>query len=72
VVSADDRVLALQQAVDRAIRRLRRGAPPQRAQRRRLLIVQIDGLSRAMFQHALESGRLPFVRRLLRERRYEM
>src|SRR3982074_333540 len=51
--------------------RLRRGGPPRPAQRR-LLIVQIDGLSRAMFQHALESGRLPFVRRLLRERRYEM
>jgi hypothetical protein len=71
VASADDRVLGLQQAVDRAIRRLRRGAP-SRPEQRRLLIVQIDGLSRTMMQHALASGRMPFVRRLLRERRYEM
>ena len=70
-MSLDDRILTLQRAVDRAVRRLRRGARPAVAQKR-LLVVQIDGLSRAMFKHALESGRLPFVRRLLRERRYEM
>jgi hypothetical protein len=61
----------LQQAVDRAIRRFRRGARPERSQRR-LLIVQIDGLSRAVLEHALASGRMPFVRRMLRDRRYEM
>jgi hypothetical protein len=71
VASADDRVLAVQRALDRAIRRFRRGARPQRAGRR-LLIVQIDGLSRAVLGHALASGRMPFVKRMLRDRRYEM
>jgi hypothetical protein len=39
----DDVVLALQHLVDRLIRRLRLGRAPA-AGRRRLLIVQIDGL----------------------------
>lgn len=71
MASAHDRVLALQQAFDRVVRRLRRGGPPERAGRR-LLIVQIDGLSRTVLQHALASGRMPFMKRLLRERHYEM
>jgi hypothetical protein len=35
------------------------------AGRRRLLIVQIDGLSRAVLQQGLAEGRMPFLRRLL-------
>jgi len=41
----DDLVLSVQRVIDRSIRRLRRGAAPKRSPRR-LLIVQIDGLSR--------------------------
>jgi hypothetical protein len=44
---------------------LRRGAAPK-ADARRLLIVQIDGLSRAVLQDALADGRMPCVNRLLR------
>jgi hypothetical protein len=44
-VSADVLVLAVQRAIDRFIRRLRRGDPLMPTHRR-LLIVQIDGLSR--------------------------
>jgi hypothetical protein len=59
-----DLCLRAQRAVDRLVRRLRLGAPPA-AGRRRLLIVQIDGLSRAVFEQALASGQMPYVRRLL-------
>jgi hypothetical protein len=63
-MSLDDVVLALQHLVDRLIRRVRLGpAPP--AGRRRLLIVQIDGLSRSVLEQGLAEGRMPFVRRLL-------
>ncbi|MFH1500162.1 MAG: endonuclease/exonuclease/phosphatase family protein [Verrucomicrobiota bacterium] len=31
-----------------------------------LLLIQIDGLARAQLEHALASGRMPFLRRLLR------
>ena len=41
-----------QAAIDRVIRRLRLGAPPVPG-RRRLLVVQIDGLSRAVLEQAL-------------------
>ena len=57
--------------LDRAIRRLRRGAPPQPSARR-LLIVQIDGLSRAVLEDALEKGQMPFVKRLLERQRYRL
>jgi len=60
----DDVVLGLQHLVDRLIRRLRLGPPPV-AGERRLLIIQIDGLSRAVLQQALADGRMPFLRRLL-------
>jgi hypothetical protein len=64
-MSLDDLVLALQHLVDRAIRRLRLGPAPT-AGRRRLLVVQIDGLSRQVLEQALAQGRMPFVARLLR------
>ena len=48
------------------MRRLRLGAAPEPSPRHRLLIVQIDGLSRAVLEQALAEGRMPFLRRLLR------
>jgi hypothetical protein len=70
-VSLDDLVLSLQHALDRAVRRFRRGERPQVTQRR-LLIVQIDGLSRAVLEHGLATGRMPFVKRLLQRDGYCM
>ena len=70
-MSLDDLVLALQGLLDRVVRRLRVGAPPPRGPRR-LLIVQIDGLSRVMLERALAEGRMPFTRRLLERRGYRM
>jgi hypothetical protein len=67
----EDRVLSLQRAFDRFIRLLRRGAaPPVTA--RRLLIVQIDGLSRAVLRMGLGSGRMPFLRQLLNREGYQL
>jgi len=66
-----DKVLYLQHAVDNLIRRLRRGGRPAVAQRR-FLIVQIDGLSRSVLDHALASGYLPFVKRLLRRHGFRL
>jgi hypothetical protein len=60
----DDLVLRLQRLLDRLIRRLRLGRAPVPT-RRRLLVVQIDGLSRAVLEEALASGRAPFLARLL-------
>lgn len=68
-MSLDEWVLYFQSLIDRLVRRLRLGRPPRRGGRR-LLIVQIDGLSRAAFEQALETGRMPFVRGLLRRRGY--
>ena len=67
----DDLVLGLQRAFDRLVRRLRLGAPPVPGQRR-LLIVQIDGLSRAVLEDAMAQGRVPFLARLLHRRGYRM
>jgi len=64
----DDLVLGLQRAFDRLVRRLRLGPPPAPG-RRRLLIVQIDGLSRAVLE---ARGRAPFLARLLQRRGYHM
>jgi hypothetical protein len=64
-MALDDLVLALQGLVDRLVRRLRLGAAPRR-DGRRLLIVQIDGLSRSVLEQALREGRMPFLARLLR------
>jgi Type I phosphodiesterase / nucleotide pyrophosphatase len=62
----DDLALALQRAIDRFVRRLRRGSAPERTHRR-LLIVQIDGLSRGVLERGLASGYMPFLNRLLRD-----
>ncbi len=63
-MSLDDLVLSLQRWLDRLVRRLRLGRAPVPG-RRRLLVVQIDGLSRAVLERALAEGRMPFLRRLL-------
>jgi Type I phosphodiesterase / nucleotide pyrophosphatase len=60
----DDLVLGLQRLVDRLIRRARRGCAPTPG-RQRLLIVQIDGLSRDVLQLAMLQGRMPFLRRVI-------
>src|SRR5438445_10021775 len=60
----DDLVLGLQRFVDRVIRRARRGGAPTPG-RRRLLVVQIDGLSRGVLELALAQGRMPFLRRVI-------
>ena len=65
------RVLDLQIAIDRFIRRLRRGGAPAVTQRR-FLIVQIDGLSRAVLDKALASGHMRFVKQLLRRHGYRV
>jgi hypothetical protein len=70
-MSLDDVALGLQHALDRLIRRLRRGDPPV-ATHRRFLIVQIDGLSRAVLEQALASGHMPFLGHLLTRHRYSL
>src|SRR5262249_18554831 len=67
----DDLVLGLQGALDRVVRRRRLGAEPG-PDRRRALIVQIDGLSRAVLEDAIAKGRVPFLARLVRQRGYQM
>ena len=67
----DDVVLSLQRAFDRLVRWLRLGPPPAPT-RRRLLIVQIDGLSRAVLEEAMARGSAPFLARLLQRRGYLM
>ena len=67
----DDLVLGMQRALDRLVRRLRLGAAPV-PDRRRLLIVQIDGLSRAVLEEAMANGRAPFLARLVRQRGFRM
>jgi hypothetical protein len=63
-MTLDDLFLGAQAAIDRVIRRLRLGAPPVPG-RRRLLIIQIDGLSRAVLEQALARGHMPALRRLV-------
>jgi len=60
----DDVFLLLQSWLDRLVRRLRLGRPPASGHRR-LLIVQIDGLSRGVLERALRERRMPFLGRLL-------
>jgi hypothetical protein len=64
-MALDDLVLALQRLLDRFVRRLRVGPAPVQAGRRRLLIVQIDGLSRSVLEQALRERRMPFLARLV-------
>jgi hypothetical protein len=70
-MSIDDLVLALQRLLDRVVRRLRLGPRPSRS-RRRLLIVQIDGLSRVVLEQALAQGEVPFLARLLGRQGYRL
>jgi type I phosphodiesterase/nucleotide pyrophosphatase len=70
-MSADDIFLLIQRGLDRGIRRVRLGRPPS-ADRRRLLIVQIDGLSLSVLEQALAAGRMPFLRRLLARGHYTL
>ena len=67
----DDLVLRLQGVFDRLVRRVRLGRAPA-AERRRLLVVQIDGPSRAVLEEAMASGRAPFLRRLLGQRGFRL
>ena len=60
----DDVALGIQRWLDRLVRRARVGRAPATSPRR-LLVVLIDGLSRAVLQRALAEGRMPFLRRLL-------
>lgn len=71
-MSLDEIALALQHGFDCAIRRFRLGPAPGTGQSRRLLIVQIDGLSRAVLEQALAEGRMPFLSRLLRRQGYRL
>jgi hypothetical protein len=57
-------ILRVQSAVDRWSRWMR-PSPPVAPPRRRFLIIQIDGLSRAILDRALAGGSLRNVRRLL-------
>src|SRR4030095_9240000 len=68
---AHDLVLSLQLAIDRLVRRLRRGAAPAVTQER-FLIVQIDGLSRHVLDKALSAGRMPFLRQLLHRKSHRV
>ena len=63
----DDLVLTLQHLVDRVIRRFRLGPPPVRSGRR-LLIVQIDGLSGSVLDLALAQRAMPFLAHLIDRR----
>src|SRR5262250_2252360 len=67
----DDVVLGAQHLVDRAIRRLRLGPAPARGGRR-LLIVQIDGLSRSVLDLALTRGDVPFLAQLIERRGHRL
>jgi hypothetical protein len=60
----DDLVLRVQSGLDWLIRRLRLGHRPAPG-RRRLLIVQIDGLSHAILDQALADGHMPVLQRLV-------
>jgi Type I phosphodiesterase / nucleotide pyrophosphatase len=64
LMALGDLFLRAQGVIDRLVRRLRLGRAPT-AGRRRLLVVQIDGLSRAVLDQALARGEMPFLRRLL-------
>src|SRR5262245_3177542 len=71
VMPVDDVVLLVQRSVDRLVRRLQLGGRPSSG-RRRLLIVQIDGLSRAVLEGALAERRMPFLRRALEHRTHRL
>jgi hypothetical protein len=70
-MALDDLVLSLQRRLDRLVGRLRRGVA-RAPSRPRFLVVQIDGLSRAVLERALDSGRMPFLNRLLGRHGYRL
>jgi len=65
----DDLVLSFQRMVDRFARWARLGRI-EPASRRRFLVIQIDGLSHEVFDHALEGGRIPNIQRLMTSGRF--
>ena len=65
----DDLVLLLQGLVDR-VARWARLARTAEVPRRRFLIIQIDGLSREVFESALHSGAVPNMARLIASKRF--
>lgn len=65
----DSLVLSLQGLVDR-IARWARLARTGNVPRRRFLIVQIDGLSKAVFESALQAGTIPNTARLIGSQRF--
>jgi hypothetical protein len=67
----DDLILGLQRLIDRLVRRLRLGPRPAPT-RPRLLVVQIDGLSRVVLARALASGHAPFLAHLLKRHGYRL
>src|SRR5437870_6073458 len=67
----DDLALRLQRLLDRLLRRLHLGRAPEATQRR-VLIVQIDGLSRSVLEQALADRTAPFLARLLRQRGWRL
>src|SRR5262245_38700153 len=60
----DDLALGLQRAIDRLVRRLRRGPAPASSQRR-FLVVQIDGLSSGALDEGLAAHHMPFLAHML-------
>src|SRR2546428_8474129 len=67
----DDLALRLQRLLDRLVRRLHLGRAAEATQRR-VLIVQIDGLSRSVLEQALANRTAPFLARLLRQRGWRL
>src|SRR5262249_59389851 len=63
--------LRVQHELDRLIHRVRRDAAPV-PDRRRFVIVQIDGLSRAVLDDALAQGYMPHLRHLVSGGRFRM
>jgi Type I phosphodiesterase / nucleotide pyrophosphatase len=63
-MAVDDIPLLVQRGLDRLIRRVRIGRSPGPTHRR-LIVVQIDGLSAEALDRALLTGRMPFLRRLM-------
>lgn len=55
-----------------AIRRLKLSTSEQTSNQPGVLLVQIDGLSRAQFERAIASKKMPFVRSLMKRQNYEI
>jgi endonuclease/exonuclease/phosphatase family metal-dependent hydrolase len=55
-----------------AVRRLRLGVSKDPAHAHGLLMIQIDGLGREQLERAMKRGRMPFLRRLLKQRGYAL